>query len=240
MCRMFGLLAARPVSARRLLRDAPRSLWTLAGEHRDGWGVAIGEPGGWVVHRDTACAQVSARFDTVVETTCARVVVAHIRQKTVGATALANTHPFRRGPLVFAHNGTVTTPALLATQTSAARQAEIVGDTDSERLFAFIVTHIDRAGDVERGVVAAVRGLHAAGELGSLSFLLSCGQRIYAHRLGRALHLLVRHDGREPRRTPTVVVASEPLTDEAWRELPERSLLVLEDAGAEPRARTLL
>ncbi len=237
---MFGLLAARPVSARRLLRDAPRSLWTLAGEHRDGWGVAIGEPGGWIVHRDTACAQASARFDDVVDTTCARVVVAHVRQKTVGATTLANTHPFRRGSLVFAHNGTVTTLAALARQTSAARLAEIAGDTDSERLFAYIATQVDRAGDVERGVVAAVRALHAAGEVGTLSFLLSCGQRIYAHRLGRALHLLVRHDAREPRRTPTVVVASEPLTDEAWRELPERSLHVLEHDGAEPHARPLL
>lgn len=236
---MFGLLAAQPVSARRLLRDAPRSLWTLAGEHRDGWGVALGEPGGWVVHRDTACAQASAEFDRVADTACARVVVAHVRQKTVGATALANTHPFRRGALVFAHNGTVTTMAALAAQTSAAREAEIVGDTDSERLFAFIVTHIDRAGDIERGVVAAVRALHAA-EVGSLSFLLSCGQRIYAHRLGRALHLLVRRDAREPGRTPTVAVASEALTDDAWRELPERSLHVLEDVGAELRARVLL
>ena len=145
----------------------------------------------------------------------------------------------RRGRLVFAHNGTVTALAALADATSAARAAEVAGDTDSERLFAFIATHIDRAGDVERGVVAAVRALHA-GDLGSLSFLLSCGDRIYAHRLGRSLHLLVRHDPIEPRRTPTVVVASEQLTDEDWRELPERTLHVLEDDGGAPRARALV
>lgn len=237
MCRMFGFLAARPVSARALLRDAPRSLWTLAGEHPDGWGVAIGEPDGWTVHRDTACAQRSTRFEDVAAATRARVVVAHVRQKTVGETALANTHPFRWGPLVFAHNGTVAAPDVLAAQTSDVRRAAVVGDTDSERLFAFVATHVDRAGDVERGVVAAVRALHAAGEVGSLSFLLSCGQRIYAHRLGRALFVLVRHDADAERRTPTVVVASEPLTDEAWRELPERSLHVLEDVGGAPTVR---
>lgn len=236
---MFGLLATQPVHARQLLRDAPRSLWTLAGEHKDGWGVAIGAPEGWVVHRDTACARTSPQFDALVDAACARVVVAHVRQKTVGPTSLANTHPFQRGRLVFAHNGTATALALLAEGTSPARQAEIVGDTDSERLFAFIATHIDRAGDVEAGVVAAVAALHAAGDVGSLSFLVSCGDRIYAHRLGRSLHLLVRHGADEARRTPAVVVASEQLTDEAWRELPERSLHVLEDHAGAPRARAL-
>jgi glutamine amidotransferase len=236
---MFGLLASRPVSARPLLRDAPRSLWTLSGEHPDGWGVAVGEPeqpDGWVVHRDTACARASPRFDAVVDATEARVVVAHIRKKTVGDTALANTHPFRRGALVFAHNGTVEAVAALAAETSAARAAEIAGETDSERLFAFVASAIDRAGDVERGVIAAVRALHAAAPMGSISFLLGCGERIYAHRLGRALHVLVRDVGA----SPAVMVASEPLSDEPWRELPERSLHVLEHAGAGERVRALI
>lgn len=236
MCRMFGLLASAPVSARLLLRDAPRSLWTLSAEHRDGWGVAIGEPDGWVVHRDTACAQTSPRFEAVAEAVRARVVVAHVRQKTVGPTAITNTHPFRRGGLVFAHNGTVTEPQALAPAISAAREAEIAGETDSERLFAFIASHIDRAGDVERGVLLAVHALHASPGLGSLSFLLSCGQRIYAHRLGRALHTLVRDAGG----ARALVVASEALTDEEWRELPERSLHVLELGAGEPRSRQLV
>lgn len=236
---MFGLLASQPVSARALLRDAPRSLWVLSGEHPDGWGVAVGEPGGWTVHRDTACAQRSPHFEDVAATACGRVVVAHVRQKTVGATALANTHPFVCGSLVFAHNGTVARPAALAPATSPARLAAITGDTDSERLFAFVASHVDAAGDVERGAADAVRALHALGELGSLNFLLSCGQRIFAHRLGRALYALVR-GGDGGRRTPALVVASEPLTDEAWRELPERSLHVLEDLGDGPRLRTLI
>lgn len=231
------MLAARPVSVRALLRDAPRSLWALSAEHPDGWGVAFDEGDGWAVRRDTACAQRSAAFDAVAAATRARVVVAHVRQKTVGPTALTNTHPFRCGPLVFAHNGTVAEPEALAAQASPARRAAIVGDTDSERLFAFVATHIDRAGDVERGVRAAVDALHAGGELGSLNFLLACGRRIFAHRLGRAMFALVRDGVAGDRRTPTLVVASEALTDEPWRELPERSLHVLEDRGAGPVVR---
>ena len=236
---MVGLLAANPVVTRGLLRDAPRSLWALSREHPDGWGVAIREAAGWTVHRGTACAQTSPEYDELVRETRARVLVAHVRQKTVGETSLLNTHPFRRGGYVFAHNGTVKDLAALDARTSAERRAEITGDTDSERLFAFLATGIDEAGDVERGLVAAVRVLHAIGDLGSASFLFSCGTRIYAHRLGRPLHVLVRHTALDPRRTPTVVVASERLTDEVWTELPERTLCVVEDVGGAPAVRLL-
>lgn len=236
---MVGLLAANPVVTRRLLRDAPRSLWALSREHPDGWGVAIREASEWVVHRGTACAQSSPEYEALVSETRARVLVAHVRQKTVGSTSLLNTHPFRRGGYVFAHNGTVTNLAPLDASTSAERRAEITGDTDSERLFAFLATRIDEVGDVEGGLVLAVRELHSFGDVGSASFLFSCGTRIYAHRLGRPLHALVRHIALDARRTPTVVVASERLTDEVWTELPERSLCVVEDASGAPALRML-
>jgi len=240
MCRMVGLLAASPVVTRGLLRDAPRSLWALSREHPDGWGVAVREAGEWIVSRGTACAQTSPEYDVLARETRARVLVAHVRQKTVGATSLLNTHPFRRGGYVFAHNGTVKELGPLAARTSAARAAEISGDTDSERLFAFLATAIDDVdGDIERGLVAAVRELHAFGDVGSASFLFSCGTRIYAHRLGRPLHVLVRHTAIDARRTPTVVVASERLTDEPWTELPERTFCVIEDAGGAPALRVL-
>src|SRR5580704_9705367 len=123
MCRMFGLLAARPVRVAELLRDAPRSLRQLSLEHADGWGLAI-ETNGWQVHRDTACAARCPGFDAVVEGVETRLAVAHVRKRTVGETSLANTHPFRRGRFVFAHNGTVNA-ATLAARSSPARLAEI-------------------------------------------------------------------------------------------------------------------
>ncbi len=239
MCRMVGLMAASPVVTRSLLRDAPRSLWALSREHPDGWGVAIREGAEWIVHRSTTCAQMSADYDELVRDTRARVLIAHIRQKTVGATSLLNTHPFRRGGFVFAHNGTVTCVQELEARTSEERLAEIAGDTDSERLFAFLSTRVDQVGDVEQGLVAAVRELQALSDLGSASFLFSCGEKIYAHRFGRSLHVLVRHIELDARRTPTVVVASERLTDETWDELPERAFCVIEDRLGAPTLRML-
>ncbi|MCX5744792.1 MAG: class II glutamine amidotransferase [Proteobacteria bacterium] len=234
---MFGFVSMESVVPRALLRDAPRSLQTLSHAHPDGWGIALRAADDWVVHRGTACAARCERYAELVDAAESRLLVAHIRQKTRGETKLANTHPFRRGAFVFAHNGTVTDTAPLVAHSSPARLAEIEGETDSERLFAFVLTHLDRAGDVEAGVIAAVRELHGIAGLGSASFLLSCGARIYAHRLGRSLFTIVRHAAAVPaagaqRRTAAVVVASEQLTDELWTELPERALVVIDPAGA--------
>jgi hypothetical protein len=73
--------------------------------------------------------------------------------------------------------------------------------------------------NIARGVSTAIAELHAIAELGAATFLLSCGARIYAHRLGRTLYTLAR-DG-------ATFVASEPPSGE-WREVPERGLVVIE------------
>jgi len=215
------MAAARPVSVCEQLHDAPRSLRSLSLEHGDGWGAALRVAGDWRVHRSTACAARCDRFDELrtQETTLA---IAHVRKKTVGGLSLANTHPFRRGDFVLAHNGTILAVPALVARTSAARLAEIEGDTDSERLFAFLMTCVDDARDTATGIATGVRALHAIAGLGSANFLISDGQRLYAHRLGRSLYTLARGE--------VAMVASERLTDEAWLEVPDATLLTLDVA----------
>jgi predicted glutamine amidotransferase len=233
---MFALVASRAVAARELLRDAPRSLAVLSREHKDGWGMALRTADDWILHRSTECAASCALYQGLVDVQ-AQVLIAHVRQKTVGETRIVNTHPFRRGGYVFAHNGTVKAIAAVVAKTAPERLAQIEGDTDSERLFAFVLTCIDEAGDFEAGVLAAVRAIHAIEEVGSASFLISQGERTYAHRLGRSLFALVRHAANEERRTAAIVVASEQLTGEAWQELPERSVVAI--TGGVPELRPL-
>jgi glutamine amidotransferase len=221
------MVAQEPVAPRELLHDAPRSLRALSLEHADGWGVALSSgDDAWQIHRNTRCAARCEEYAAIAPSP-ARVIVAHIRKKTVGELAIANTHPFHHGQFVFAHNGTLTVIDKLIAAASPDRLGEIVGDTDSERFFAFVLTHIDEAGDIERGVVRAIRALHTWGDIGSANFLLAAGTRVYAYRQGRSLFTLSRANA--------TLVASERVTDEDWLEVPERALAILDGLTLQSR-----
>jgi glutamine amidotransferase len=204
---------------RELLHEAPRSLAVLSNEHRDGWGIATSTAGDWQVRRSTSCAARCADYAALADVH-AELVIAHVRKATVGRLSLANTHPFHRDRFVFAHNGTVSAISALVARIAPEHLAHVEGDTDSERLFAYILTHIDEAGGIGRGITRAVAAMQALGDIGSASFLLSCGDRLYAYRCGRTLFTRMRGD--------VTIVASEPLTEESWDEVPERGLVVLE------------
>jgi glutamine amidotransferase len=224
---MLAMVAQEPVAPRELLHDAPRSLRALSLEHADGWGVALSSgDDAWQIHRNTLCAARCEQYAAIAPSP-ARVIVAHIRKKTVGELAIANTHPFHHGQFVFAHNGTLSIIDKLVAAASPERLGEIAGDTDSERFFAFVLTHIDEAGDIERGVVRAIRALHVWGDIGSANFLLAAGTRVYAYRQGRSLYTLSRSNA--------TLVASERLTDEDWLEVPERALAVLDGLTLQSR-----
>lgn len=237
MCRLLGLVAKDAVPIVDCLATAPRSLSTLSREHPDGWGVALSSVGdeGWRVFRSTERAHACAEFQRVATQGGAPIVIAHVRQKTVGHTSIENTHPFVRGRWVFAHNGTIRDLSALERRASASRLAEVRGDTDSERLFAFFLTRLDEAAatgghDVElaTGVLAeATRELRGIAELGAYNYLLSDGAALFAHRFGRTLHLL--------RREHATLVASEALTDEAWHAVEEGTFLRIDARGVAPR-----
>src|SRR6476620_11176714 len=109
MCRMFGVVSAGPVQPSELL-DRLRGLSVA---HPDGWGIAVRTDDAWGLHRGTACAAPCPRYGALVDQIAGQLIVAHVRQKTVGETCLANTHPFVRDSFVFAHNGTVRDVAAL-------------------------------------------------------------------------------------------------------------------------------
>jgi len=223
----------------------------LSKEHRDGWGLAVFEASaGWSLHKGVLCANEDARFRDLAVGSRGELLVSHIRQKTVGETSLDNTHPFSSGRWIFAHNGTIKDIAFLRERASEQRRAQVRGQTDSELLFAYLLTRLDAAGvtdaDASRATDAAVRDAAAEARahqgIGAFNFLLSNGTTMYAHRFGRTLCLLERspHDEVRPSRrsqdgtvveTPwsqrrhAIFVASEHMTNEPWQTIDEGMLL---------------
>lgn len=243
MCRLLGVVSAEDIDHSLLLLHSERSLAMLSVEHPHGWGIALHESDvGWIVRRGVARAGDDPQFHEVATTARSRMLVAHVRRRTVGALSLANTHPFRRGCWVFAHNGTIPEVHALTHRVSERRRREIEGETDSELLFALLLTAIDQAGATEGvqharpgAVDTALADAMAAvtARSGAATFLCSDGDVLYAFRHGRTLHILET----AVRGTVAVLVASEQLTDEPWRAVAEATLVRVD---ADHLARTRL
>ena len=254
MCRLLGVVSNETTDFRFSLHEAEKSLAALSAEHADGWGLAVhNKRTGWDVHRNPVRAGDCDRFKELAAHAEGELLVAHIRKRTVGAVGLENTHPFRRGDHVFAHNGTIPGIAALVTRTSAARTAEILGQTDSERFFAFLLTRVDELGHdrMDEALASAVNEAVKLPDLGAANFLFSNGSTLWAFRCGRTLYTLERipgdpvvrvrhaHETEADLETPwsqrrhAVLIASEKMTDEPWKELADGTLLRID--GGTPR-----
>ena len=184
MCRVFGCVAAEPVSIRHELLEAENPLIRQSVEHDSGWGMAVyeradgGEPD---VLRFPQAAHVDGYFRDATDRR-GRIFNVHVRRATMGGLTLENTHPFVLDGRVFGHNGVVGDLGRLEAELGDVR-SELLGTTDSERLFAFITRRIrDAGGDVRAGIVGAVRHLAAAHELYSLNFVLTTADEVWALR----------------------------------------------------------
>ena len=247
MCRLLAVVTAAQVGWRQRLVDAPRGLRQLSHEHPHGWGVAVHTADGWRVDRCARAAFMDEDF-AVAADRAGTVLLAHVRQGTVGEVATRNTHPFRRGRWVFMHNGTIESTAWMRDRDSIPRLEQVEGQTDSEQLFAWLLSRLDAAGltdepcteATDRVLTAALREARSTRGSGAINVVLSDGRTVYAHRWGRSLFLRAS----EP---STVSVASEPDDGDAgWSEVAEGSLVrvdrdpaprwtVLDGAMAPPR-----
>ena len=249
MCRYYGLRATLPTRVDWHLVQAPNSLLVqsrrdLSGfEHADGWGIAAYDGDDVRVQRRASAAHDGHHFCAAAARVEATTVLAHVRRATVGRVGLVNTHPFVYGPVSLVHNGTVPyfadiRPRLLEAMTTEHRAA-IQGGTDSEHLLHLILaTHARIGGSLFaslevalRQVIALCREIGQEPHLG-LNVLLTDGMRMVGSRWRRTLHFFEQH-GAGPSLGEQVagatdyralIIASEPIDDTAWPEIPERSV----------------
>jgi len=231
MCRLLAIVASEPRGFRRCLLEAHRSLAVLGREHTDGWGIAVHETKtGWTVTKRTASASSDPEFGVTASDATGALLVAHVRKRTVGEVSLGNTHPFRRGGWVFAHNGTIEQLSELRAAVASTGET-LTGNTDSEVLFAFLMdrlaSHRGAVGPrirIDMALARAVADLASMQSLGTATFVVSDGVTLYAYRHGRPLYLLER---RSQDRVEAILVASEAMTTESWTPVAERTLLAI-------------
>ena len=260
MCRLYAMRANEPTRVECSLVHAQNALMQQSVKdseglvHGHGWGVADYRDGVPLIEKQTWAAYHGEHFAKTAARVYAHTVVAHVRNATVGETAIENTHPFRNGRWIFAHNGTIPDfPAvrdLMIDKIDPMLRNDIKGTTDSEHIFYYLLSlemrHPDRplrevAGNGLRQIIDWSNRASPGSPVG-LNIVLTDGQVLVGSRLGRTLWHLVReeisickicgqkhvhHDfGRDYR---AIEVASEPITDENWQPFSDGVIYSIDD-----------
>jgi predicted glutamine amidotransferase len=232
MCRVFGCVAAAPVSIRHELLEAENPIIRQSEEHDSGWGMAVYERTGGGQPQLVRFPDAAHADDGFVGATelRGRIFNVHVRRATMGELCLENTHPFCLGNYTLGHNGTIVRyPRLLE---PGMRRPE--GDTDSEHLFNRLMHDFDPGNPVE-SLRETMRAAVERSPFSGLNVLFGDGDRLFAYRLGRfELHWLARPG--------QLLVASELVTGEpGWHSVQQDVLLTLDPNDLEePHAERLL
>jgi predicted glutamine amidotransferase len=229
MCRLFGFRSNVPSGAHRSLVEAENAVALQASAHSDGWGIGyfLGEEA-YILKSDAGAAS-DERFQRISRRLQSHTFVVHVRSATVGDVDQLNSHPFRHGAWMFAHNGTLFDfhryqDKLLA-QIHPSLRNLIFGSTDSERLFYYLISSLGRAGVPFHGRATIDVAMAAATLRSALSqiyawaeeagchppianYILTNGRVFFAQRAGLELFLASQkihcgdfHTCAEPRKT---------------------------------------
>lgn len=226
----------------------------------DGFGVGwYGERENPGVYKDVRPAWNDPNLLDLAAQIRSGLFLAHVRGASPGLSVQrANCHPFRHGRWLFMHNGLVRSFPLLKRELAFAVAPElyphIEGTTDSELLFALALTcglESDPIPALERmaGLVEEVGRRHGVEHPLEMTLGVADGRRLLAvryasdgrsrtlfHNTSRvALHEL--HPDLRRVAPGARLVVSEPLDDltEDWQEIPESTVLILEDGKIEQR-----
>lgn len=234
MCRLFALVSERPKSPE--LPDLMTNFREQSKQHSDGWGFGWYFDGAPQVEKSPTAAHADARFMTTCMNADSNIVLVHLRKLTVGTPTPDNTQPFSYGDYIFGHNGTVHAKEELRDLLPEEFRGRILGDTDSEQLFYWLLYHIDEKRSALKGIRSAVKYVkeNLGPETTAFNFVMSDGEKVYVYRSAYTKHdyysLMYRE--REPtEKYPgrSVIVSSNRLGRGTWHPVENDQLLVVDN-----------
>ena len=226
MCELLGVSSDHRIILNPYLQTFGRH----SVRHPNGWGYASFEGRSSAnsdnrkcmsLIKDPETAAWSPLFRALLQTdVCTSCAIAHIRYATVGNVEYSNCHPFcertaNGRQITLIHNGTIFhAPAL-------SRFLKLQnGETDSERILLYMVDEINLFEQEHRREMteeerlrffdSIVTDLSAGNKLNLIFF---DGKYLYAHTNCRGTLCYLKKDG-------SVLIATEPLSDEEWKPFP--------------------
>lgn len=211
MGRLLGYMANRTDRLGDVLDEEREAIAPPDGFRPDAWGIGFYQ-GGEVLHKKRPrLDEEPIDWEKVARGVRSDVVVIHFRQATVGDFRADNTHPFRMGQWMFAHNGTVEGFAAIRARLLESLpdflQRNIRGSTDSEHVFHVFLSFLHDSGQLDhpepevKTVRGALRSTVAlidryCAEVGAprstLNLILTNGSNMYALRRSAPLYYVER------------------------------------------------
>jgi glutamine amidotransferase len=213
MCRLFGFRSVISSQVHSSLLNAENALATKISDHPDGWGVAYYLQNIPHIVKSAKAALNDNIFKKVSGIVSSETVLAHIRKTTVGNNNALNTHPFQYGKWVFAHNGHIVDfdnkKEEFQKHICPKLKSYILGETDSEYIFYFILTKISKNYDLSQeqydtselvavvneavdDICKIVGNASEDNDLGAtvnyFTFILTNGKTMIGHQRGKKLH----------------------------------------------------
>ena len=174
-------------------------------------------------------------------------VMAHVRNPTSGDRRVQNTHPFHKDGWLFSHNGTLGDPLSLKAKLLERYSESLLGDTDSEIMFHYLLQRIEQSGGAEAGILAAIRDLSRDPDekTSSLNFALTDGTVLFVLRKAfmndekytmnyakpGSLEIVGEHTLCRRDSLTATVVSSEPFTPGEWNRLEMGEMLIASADG---------
>ncbi|HEY2286553.1 MAG TPA: class II glutamine amidotransferase [Streptosporangiaceae bacterium] len=187
MCRLLGYCAKAPVSLAGLLgEDGLADFTALSALHGDGWGMGwyagdgeLAEP---ALAKSVGRAVAEPAYQDLARRPLGPLGLVHLRWATPGlAVQDGNSHPFRYGEYVMAHNGAIHPQDRLGELLPPAWERQVAGTTDSERYFLHLMGRLaERDGDVIAAIGDTTADIAARFAPNSLNAILLAPGMLYA------------------------------------------------------------
>jgi predicted glutamine amidotransferase len=246
VCRLLGYCARGDASLEDLIgADGLREFTGLCALHGDGWGMAWYEGTEPVIRKSPLRADNEPEFGKLAREPLGDLGLVHLRWATPGlGINELNSHPFRHGQYVLAHNGAIHPQDRLPEMLPPDSERELGGTTDSERYFLLILLRLAaHGGDMVAAIADAAADIDRRFEPNSLNAILLSPDKLYAvswyyrSRIPEAKLLLRGHQPDEiaayfdlayKATGNAVIVASSGWPQPGWTPLENRHVLVVD------------
>ncbi|MDE6209218.1 MAG: class II glutamine amidotransferase [Lachnospiraceae bacterium] len=225
MCELFGVTSGRKIQLNELLSE----LFSHGIEHPNGWGMAFFYDNAVSLEKQPEASHKSdylkQRLQFKVE---ADKMIAHIRLATRGNINYENTHPFvmrdrSNRTWTLAHNGTIFECDLMNYFTKVQQ-----GQTDSERILAYIVSRINLELEKKKELSMQERfelideTICEITPENKVNLILFDGELMY-------VHTNYKNSLYRCKKGEAVVISTRPLDSDKWENVPINTLIAYQD-----------